>query len=78
MTTRGQIKLRKHLTDKRLRQKQFALAMQTTEATVSRWLSGTSTPSDEMKRQIEVQTKRAVRAADWLVEAEIVRPESAA
>ncbi len=71
MQTRGHTKLRKYVTDGNNRQYEFAEALRTTPANVSRWLSGKAKPLDEMKRRIEAATDGAVPASDWLV------PESA-
>ncbi len=70
MQTRGHTKLRKYVTDGEGRQYEFAEALRTTPANVSRWLSGKAKPLDEMKRKIEVVTGGAVKAADWLMPAE--------
>lgn len=78
MQTRGHTKLRKYVTDGNNRQYEFAEALRTTPANVSRWLSGKAKPLDEMKRRIESVTDGAVPASDWLVPEPASADEAAA
>lgn len=78
MQTLGQIKLKEHLTGSEARQYQFAEEVETTPATVSRWLSGKARPTDDMKRRIEAATEKAVLAADWLEQATAAEQRGAA
>jgi len=58
--------LKSYLAERRIKQRDFALTLGTTPATVSRLVSGKLRPSLEMAHQIEIATRGAVKTEAWL------------
>lgn len=58
-------KLTAYLSENGIKQYEFAARVPTTPATVSRWLSGKATPSDDLKVRIERITNGAVPVGAW-------------
>lgn len=60
--------LPEYLSSKKIRRDKFAALVPTTEATLSRWCTGASKPSDENKARIEKITEGAVPVTAWFPE----------